>query len=151
MRVNPNVRLLKRGAAFTSWVRWEERERMPCVDQPGVYLLAHFSKRPTGTARATLKEIIYIGKTSRTFRKRWNEFNRSASHIGPEERRGHSAARRYWRVHCGKIQNLWVAACVTSKHEAAVLEKELISAFASQWGRPPEFNWFRKSAEKSRA
>ena len=76
---------------FSSWRPWADRNNLPGLDLPGVYMLAHRGGEPAGAAPLTTS-VVYIGETcTRSLGKRLDEFARSAG----TGRRGHSGGRAY--------------------------------------------------------
>ena len=69
---------------FSEWTPWEERNVIPNINCPGVYLIARFDndELPVGPAEHMESRIAYIGMTGtrsyKTLRNRWNAFQRSA-------------------------------------------------------------------------
>ncbi len=74
---------------FSKWIHWKERNALEAIKSKGVYILKHFNQNMIPT-NVTLEEpLIYIGETcDQNFRKRFNQFNRSAF----SSRKGHSGA-----------------------------------------------------------
>jgi hypothetical protein len=91
---------------FPKWMKWNDRED---YQNPGVYVLAHFPKKPRSKVNMLAKEIIYIGEThtsGRTLIKRWNEFNYSA-HSGKKRHAGGRTYHKKFREN--KFKQLYVA------------------------------------------
>ncbi len=64
---------------FSEWTKFSNREKLAGINVPGVYLLAHFERKPSGRANFTSDRIVYIGETtSQTILKRLYQFQRSA-------------------------------------------------------------------------
>jgi len=64
---------------FSEWMRFSEYKNFSKRNLPGVYLLAHFKRKPSGKANPKSEEIIYVGETTKqTLAKRLNQFCRSA-------------------------------------------------------------------------
>jgi hypothetical protein len=60
---------------FAVWYPWPGRDQVPCLREPGVYLLA-FGVGSGELVNALDERIIYIGQTCESFRKRWGQFQR---------------------------------------------------------------------------
>jgi hypothetical protein len=76
---------------FTSWHQWKSRDGIKDTNHPGVYVLAKFSKPPSGQANLLDKRIIYFGETCNELKERWHQFERSAF----RGQQGHSGGRNY--------------------------------------------------------
>jgi hypothetical protein len=96
--------------AFSPWVKWAIRDTLgDSLDQPGVYLLAHFAKQPVGPGNPKTSEIVYIGEThTQTLRDRLADFHRSAFLVG--DKGNHAGGITYFKVFPGdKGDNLCVS------------------------------------------
>jgi len=94
---------------FTPWKQWDERKDIKNAERTGVYLLAHFSRRPNRDVPASPldEHIVYIGETHRqTLQKRWSDFNRSAQ----TGKKGHAGGRTYHDRFSRIRDDLYVAA-----------------------------------------
>jgi len=93
---------------FSKWYRWSDRNSIEGSKNPGVYLLAKFERSPpsSGPANPLQDEIVYIGETCASLRRRWCQFNNSAFRNG----KGHSGGYTYRRKMQDKGENLFVAA-----------------------------------------
>ena len=129
---------------FSPWFHWDERSHMSNINQPGVYLLAHFETPDPGNANPQAKEIIYIGETCTRLSKRWRQFHRSAF----EGKWGHSGGRSYWKTFGKEDRHrLYVASLpiddVAFEQRALFIryiERKLILEYALRWGFPPILN-----------
>jgi hypothetical protein len=100
---------------FSPWFEWGARTTMPdgyggyLHEYGGVYLLAHFAKRPSlGAANILDDSIVYVGEGSLLVR-RWNQFERSALLGSNGHSGGHS--HRQWRDATGvSWKTLYVSA-----------------------------------------
>lgn len=81
---------------FSEWIKFDRREELTYIrEYPGVYLLAHFERKPSGNADFTSKKIVYIGETTRqTLWKRLYQFQRFAF----KRKHGHSGGKSYNRI-----------------------------------------------------
>lgn len=103
---------------FSKWTPWSERLGIPGSQHPGVYLMAHFPNPPTGPADPLGSEIVYIGETCRSLRRRWRSFARAIS----EGKKGHSGGLTYYAAYCQQpgqesAGNLYVAALPVTLEE----------------------------------
>ena len=130
---------------FSRWVPWSERNALDGMNEPGIYLLAHFTKRPGGEARPLRARVIYIGEThDRTLRVRLNEFDRVA--FG--RRTNHAGGRTYRSIFSGvESRHLYVATFVPEGLKPDLLplfilytERRLILTFALRFGEKPKCN-----------
>jgi hypothetical protein len=130
--------------AFSAWTPWAERESLSGVDQPGVYILAHFTSPPIGRADPLSREVIYIGETcDSSLRKRWYRFNRSAF----EGKFGHSGGKTYRAICRDRSQDLFVAAFPVQTVDTKLrplfiryVERKLIWEYAQRWKIAPMCN-----------
>ena len=133
-----------RRIVFTSWTRWADRASLKNVRSPGVYILAHFRKVPSGPANPLAKQVIYIGETcSNSLIGRWRQFDRAAL----QGKHGHSGGITYRDEIGGKGGRLYVAAVrVPNLGESALpyfiryVERRLIWEFYQKWAAPPRCN-----------
>ena len=130
---------------FSIWKHWGIRNSLKNINNPGVYLLAHFDRPPQGNANPLEKDIIYMGETcDQTLRERLNSFNR----CGFNGKKGHSGGVSYWKKYKGKREeNLYVSIfSIPSKWGnlrslyIRYLERKLILDYALKWGIAPEIN-----------
>ncbi len=49
---------------FSRWTDWNNRDNIPQINYPGVYIIAKTDKNITGKKFSLIKEIIYIGMTN---------------------------------------------------------------------------------------
>lgn len=80
----------RRMPAMSPWLKWPVADK---VRQPGVYVLAHLIKPPSGPADHTHQNVVYIGESSKPLHIRWRAFHRSAQQ---KDRRSHSGGRTYF-------------------------------------------------------
>ena len=150
--------------SFSNWTPWRDRAQIIGNRTPGVYALADFKKAPR-TIDLQAHEIIYIGESCGSLRKRWGQFNRSAF----EGKKGHSGGKEYWKKFQGKkgkrlfisvfpVDDLgelrplfitfhddWLDRPVDDLKKLRplfirYLERKLILDYALKWDRPPECN-----------
>lgn len=84
------------GLAFSPWMTWQHfrdtRLADPRFRQVGVYLLAHFRRRPRGPGYPERKEVIYVGETTKqSLLERLDQFGKSAF----QEKSAHSGGWTY--------------------------------------------------------
>ena len=107
---------------------------------PGVYVIGRF-KAPPARVFPLPKDVVYVGKTTRTLGERLLEFHKSAT--GGV---GHSGGWTFYETYNGALQNLWVSVLPVrlppgeQAGAIAVLEGLLIWSYARQWKRPPVCN-----------
>ena len=133
-----------RRIAFTPWTRWADRASMKNVRSPGVYILAHFRKVPSGPANPQAEQVIYIGETcGNSLVGRWRQFDRAAF----QGKHGHSGGETYRDEIGGKGDPLYVAAFPVQDLDEGVrpyfiryVERRLIWSFCQKWGVQPRCN-----------
>lgn len=92
---------------FSSWTAFRHRGALSSIESVGVYLLAHFKKKPTGSARPTIAEIVYIGETTKkSLRKRLRQFYHSARTGKPAHFGGRTYHAKFGKK---KMNHLYVA------------------------------------------
>lgn len=128
---------------FTPWVKWSKRNSLINKDYPGVYLLAHFNRIPSGRANPYTRQIVYIGETCGSLKSRWKQFERTAFQ-GKEE---HSGAITYRKVIGGRGNNLYVAAFPVDNLDKKIqplfiryIERKLIWNFVKKIDLTPKCN-----------
>ena len=108
---------VKKSAAFTPWIKWENRNQDPKFDKPGIYAIAiplsgkdiKDIEDKKGKKFEWEEYIVYFGMTSGksvSLRSRLNAFNYTI-HGG----RGHGGAQRFLKDYrCGELrQKLYVS------------------------------------------
>lgn len=138
---------------FSSWKKWENRNEIPKIDFPGVYVISHTEKNIENRKFSWRKEIIYIGMTNacKGLKGRLKQFDNTI--IG---KRGHGGADRVrykYQDYKKLIKHLYVAvasfnADVTSNQpkdlnvmgDVAKFEYQCFANFVETYGRLPEFN-----------
>jgi hypothetical protein len=75
---------------FSSWYAWENRQRFPQQDYPGVYLMAISPRTDLEGTPPDWRDVVYIGMTNSQggLAARWRQFNRSI-----HGNRGHSGGK----------------------------------------------------------
>lgn len=127
---------------FSDWVPWEQRTQLPFANLPGLYILLKNETVPKGQASFKHEKVIYIGETGQKLRKRWAQFEKSAT----KGAKGHSGGKTYYKEFGGNIKNLHVAAMgLELKHLYAgpmrlYLERKLIMEYVFQHKRLPLCN-----------
>ena len=78
---------------FSHWMRWEERNTIDGIKNPGVYALAITTKNLSNRPFDYIKEIVYFGMTNsiRGLKARLNQFNYT---IAQKKRNVHGGAER---------------------------------------------------------
>lgn len=78
--------------AFSEWMKFSEYKTFSDRKLPGVYLLSHFYRKPSGEANPKSGKIIYVGETTKqTIAKRLYQFSQSAFN----KKKGHSGGWTY--------------------------------------------------------
>lgn len=90
---------------FSDWCAWGDRNNLNNIEYPGVYILAKFKSSSSKKVNLKDKNIIYIGETCSSLKKRLRQFNRSAF-IGC---RGHSGGISYNKKFNDTGDDLYVA------------------------------------------
>jgi ribosomal protein L19 len=130
---------------FSNWTLWTDRTNIKGVENPGVYMLAHFAN-PPNTIDLNEREIIYIGETcDQSLCKRWEAFHGCA--VG-SRKKGHSGGVTYREVFAGEnVEQLFVAALPVDKLSVEIrplfiryIERKLIFEYALQWEKAPQCN-----------
>jgi len=131
---------------FSEWVLWTARATLKGIDAPGIYVLAHFTIAPAGSADPLTQEVIYVGETCSQFiRRRWQQFHACAF----EGKRGHSGGVTYRKCFVGgDIEKLYVACFPIGNLLNDSLrplfirhvERKLILDYAVKWGAAPRCN-----------
>ncbi len=97
---------------FSKWVQWKNRDVLPDINCPGVYMLAKFRTVPNGTADPLDKNIIYFGETGRSLKTRWRQFDRAAfqQKLGYSYSGNHSGGKSYKKKYGDSGEDLYVSA-----------------------------------------
>jgi len=85
-------------------------KNIPNGKYTGLYIVAHFKKRPEGLANPLSREVLYIGEThgkKQNIHKRLGTFLKAAS-VG-EMIHKHSGGNRFNRELNGDLENIYVA------------------------------------------
>lgn len=130
--------------AFSEWKEWHERSVLEEIDEPGVYVLAHFDNPPKRRANPLCREVIYIGETcDDTLLERLKTFN-SARLNG---RAPHSGGRTYFKIFNDNKAKLYVAIFPLGFIERPIqplyiryVERKLLLEYALKWGKLPVCN-----------
>ena len=134
-------------AEFTEWFPWDRRDEIPCVDQRGVYAIAHFTNVPEGPADPTVAEVAYVGETkgrTSSLKKRLNTFDKAARVGGGKHK--HSGGNRYQAYFGGDLTGVYVALHAPDGDERMVasqvklVERQVIRAYDDRWHRLPVCN-----------
>ena len=129
-------------SGFVTWRLF--RRRHPAPDQPGIYLFGYFDGLPDAEVDPLSRNVIYIGysghqKNRRTIAQRLDEFERTA-----HDEIGHSAGWTYRTEFVKDWPSLvlfrntfisWKAYSRESDENPRELEKSLIAAYRSNWGK----------------
>ena len=130
---------------FSHWAAWDDRNTLGEMDKPGLYILAHFTRRPSGEGRPLMSRVIYIGEShDRALRARLNEFGRTAFGRGAN----HAGGKTYRKVFGVRMKrNLYVARFVPAGFKPELLrlfiqytERRLILTYALVFGAKPKCN-----------
>ena len=85
--------------SLTNWVPFKELKNIQGMDNPGVYLLAHFEGRPAASNVSLSDNIVYIGETTRqALSSRLWQFAQSAF----SRKSGHSGGWTYSKLFLGE-------------------------------------------------
>ena len=129
--------------SFSPWTRRSERASLPGIGAPGIYALAKFEAAPPGPADPRAQQVIYIGETCASLRRRWAFFNGSAF----EGKSGHSGGKIYQQEYGDDGADLYVTALpVDSVREQTrpfyirYVERKLIWEYVETWGGAPSCN-----------
>jgi hypothetical protein len=114
------------------------------MDEPGIYLLGHFTQQPKREARLLTARVIYIGEShDRALRDRLNEFGRTVFGRGAN----HTGGKTYRRVFGVGMRHLYVTRFVPAGLKPDLLplfilytECRLILTFALRLGKKPKCN-----------
>lgn len=129
---------------FSQWTRWENRNNLPEISFPGLYIIAHRQRGSRLMANPQSKRVIYIGQTcGQTLLRRLRQFNRSAT----DGRRSHAGGRSYFGEFGGVQSEMYVAVLPVKKGSELDrrsyiqgLEAFLRSNYARRWGKLPVCN-----------
>jgi len=130
---------------FSHWAPWDDRNTLGEMDRPGLYVLAHFARRPTGEGRPLMARVIYIGEShDRPLRARLNEFGRTAFGRGAN----HTGGKTYKKVFGARMKGqLYVARFIPAGLKPDLLplfirytERRLILTYALMFGAKPKCN-----------
>lgn len=137
---------MKKGRAkFTTWARWNDRVPLDGIKQPGVYLIAHFARRPHGRAAFCDKRVVYIGETcGSSLRSRLNSFNRGAL----TGRANHGGGNTYHKEFGQRrLNSAWVAVApcgqvgeLLTSQLIRLWERQCLWGFVSRWNKLPRCN-----------
>ncbi len=126
------AKLRSRFHVFTPWVPWDDRASLRDavwnnrVDAlGGVYLLAHFSRKPKGPADWLDAAILHVGEAP-WLRRHWYLFQGAARDGQGGEERGEAYYRRYTRKDWAKLH---VAALPVFFGEGDTTKEEWSSAY----------------------
>ena len=86
-------------------MRWDDRMDYEHAKSPGVYVIAHLKRVPSGPANPLSSRVVYIGETGGSFRIRWSQFHRSA-----RGGQGHGGGDNYHKKFRKPREDLHVAA-----------------------------------------
>ncbi len=133
-------------AGFSPWMRWDDRKDYEYANSPGVYVMAHFKRVPSGPANPLSSRVVYIGETGRTLEVRWSQFQGSA--LGGQ---GHGGGDTYHKKFRKPRDDLHVAALPIAdldRRDMKLLAKLLVKLYEDKFlceyflrnGRLPECN-----------
>lgn len=131
------------GIKVHGWYRLDEAWLLPEVRAPGVYMLAHFTRRPRSVDPSS-KRIIYIGETcGQTLWLRWKQFASSAF----SNRSGHSGGFTYFasfaREHYPTLAVAFVAPADEEPlrtYKIRYIERKWLLNYVQAHGAPPACN-----------
>ena len=135
---------------FSAWHSWPDRLNIPnSKTLPGLYLLAHLSKSPKGSANPISQDIIYVGEThGQTLVQRWAQFDRCAFYGAKGHAGGMTYAKKYPPA---TVSLLYVSACPVAnlpKDKKSLvrtlfilhIERKLILQYGMKYIRLPNCN-----------
>jgi hypothetical protein len=146
---------------FSNWTRWRDRDQLPGIKFPGVYVIVLSDKDIASTPFTWCKEIIYIGMTNSKggLKSRLQQFENTIN--GKEGHGGAVRVRFKHRDYNALVSKLFVSVShtecdVTSNKPSdlrlmgnvAQQEFECFASFAEMFGRLPEFNDKKNSPKK---
>ena len=142
--------------SFSNWMKWFERSTSKCINNPGVYILAHFNKEPPVEKTNLVQEVIYIGITGRytrnskesskpTLKKRLDTFNEVAL---KKTKNNHAGGKEYRKKFPNKNgDDLYVAVFPVEIPNKILLstyiqfiERKLIYEYVNSWTDLPACN-----------
>ena len=129
---------------FSRWAPWNERDTLSGMDEPGIYLLGHFTQQPKREARLLTARVIYIGEShDQPLKDRLNQFRRTVFGRGAN----HTGGKAYRRVFGVGMRYLYVARFVPTGLKSDLLplfilytEIRLILTYALRFGKKPKCN-----------
>ncbi|RRJ82903.1 hypothetical protein [Aestuariirhabdus litorea] len=134
---------------FNGWVQFKDYKCITGVGLRGVYILAHFSHKPSSPPKLTSANIIYVGETTgQTIAKRLYQFSQSAFFA----KRGHSGGLTYSNQFLKGVpnvappENLYVAILPVDRPEKEgkafikLIERAVIWEFFKKNGDYPACN-----------
>jgi len=78
--------------AFQEWAKFKDYKSLEGAGLPGVYVLAHFQRKPSSAPNLSSANIVYVGETTgQTIAKRLYQFSQSAFY----RKNGHSGGWTY--------------------------------------------------------
>ena len=138
---------------FSKWAKWSEREQLPGVKSPGVYILAISNKNLSGRTFKWTPDVKYIGMTNSQvgLKGRLQQFDNT---IRGREGHGGACRFRYRHKKYGPLtKKLYVCLCaiecdVKSKSpkdlramgEVGKLEYSCLAKYVQRYKGLPEFN-----------
>lgn len=146
---------------FSTWVKWDDRNKFNGISLPGVYVIAFSKKDISGNSFKWTRDIIYIGMTNSKggLKSRLQQFENTI-----KGREGHGGARRVrykYPNHKALIPQLyvsiWLTECNVESNKPADLlamgdvakrEYECFACFVKRYGQLPEFNDKKRSPKK---
>ena len=147
--------------SFSNWTRWRDRDQLPGIKFPGVYVIAMSDKDIASTPFTWRKEIIYIGMTNSKggLKSRLQQFENTIN--GKEGHGGAVRVRFKHRDYNALVSKLFVSLShtecdVTSNKPSdlrlmgnvAQQEYKCFAGFAKMFGQLPEFNDKKNSPKK---
>jgi hypothetical protein len=131
-------------SSFSEWFKWKDRQTIKRINYPGVYLLAKFNQKPSGSAKQLNKNIIYVGETcNNTILGRLSQFENSAFY-GKNGHSGGWSYRAYYKSK-DKGKDLYVSIlAIKDGHLSDLLirytERKIIYTYGKKYGEKPLLN-----------
>ena len=148
---------------FSRWVRWNDRNKIEGIKNPGVYAIAITRKDISKTPFNYIKEIVYFGMTNSGggLKSRLNQFDYT---ISQKKKSLHGGGERFvykYNDYLKIIKKMFVSVCpvecnvksnspkdLIKMGEVAKLEYCCFAKYSEKFDELPEFNDRKKSPKK---
>lgn len=140
---------------FSTWCKFDDREKLESINYPGIYALAIFRKNLAGSSFEYRDEIVYFGMSNSKagLRGRLNAFNNS---LRDKKGPGHGGAERFrfdYEDGDSLAKNLYVAVCTFECDVSSIKRQDLetmgevtraeyvaFANYAELYGALPKYN-----------